>query len=79
MTNIKLVEEMKDDEIIVVQLPRNEYRRLREMIKRDEETTALMTFVMKTAVTFFTTTVAVVTAVFTWWDNIKGFLQGLGK
>jgi hypothetical protein len=73
------MDELKDDEIVTVQLPRGEYRRLREMIKRDEETTALMNFILKTAVTFFTTTIAVCTAVFTWWENIKAFLQGIGK
>jgi hypothetical protein len=79
MTQIKLVKELEDDEIVTVQLPRNEYRRLRDMIRRDEETTALMNFVLKTLVAFFTTTAAAVVTVFTWWENIKVFLNSFGK
>lgn len=66
------------DAVIPVTLPRRDYNRLRDLLRRDEETQAVVAWMKTVVFVFATTVISAATAAIAFWDKVKAFVLGVG-
>lgn len=66
------------DAVIQVTLPRRDYNRLRDLLRRDEETQAIVAWMKTIVFVFASTVISAAGAAIAFWDKVKAFVLGVG-
>lgn len=77
-TTQRVSADFRDNELILVKLPRKDFYRLEKIIQADEEQSALIAFISKVFYVLTGTLVTISVTIYSFWDKVANFFHRIG-